>query len=419
MKTFLGSGFLLLAASVASAADLKTAPMYKAPPPPAPAATGYVELYTGWASTKNSTTDVVTGLGTFTDTDRLDGWPIGGAGRANYWFLPNASVQIDAQGEGTSYADTSGSVTRHFSTHAYLVAAHINLRNQDMGLLGLFGGAGDAGGNGLTFASVRHGVFGGEGQFYWMQATLYAQGGYDRTVSVDSFTDNIHAWFVRGTGRYFFDQNLMLEATGQYANGARDFTDTSFVAAAGVSAQPFQTLLWQAKLEWKPATVPFSFFVKYQGSETRYDTINLGGTDSLSQRTTDNRFLIGARLFAGQGITLKGNDRSGASLDIIDPLGSPSSPLMFATDQFAISDMRLKTDIMSVGQLANGLNLYRYRYLWSDTVYVGVMAQEVAEAYPASVVEGPDGYLRVNYGSLGLRLHTLAEWQTITYGLGL
>jgi hypothetical protein len=47
------------------------------------------------------------------------------------------------------------------------------------------------------------------------------------------------------------------------------------------------------------------------------------------------------------------------------------------------------------------------------------MAQEVAEAYPASVVEGPDGYLRVNYGSLGLRLHTLAEWQTITYGLGL
>jgi hypothetical protein len=47
------------------------------------------------------------------------------------------------------------------------------------------------------------------------------------------------------------------------------------------------------------------------------------------------------------------------------------------------------------------------------------MAQEVAAAYPASVVQGPDGYLRVNYGSLGMRLRTLAEWETMTYGLGL
>ena len=210
-----------------------------------------------------------------------------------------------------------------------------------------------------------------------MQATLYLQGGYDRTVSVDSFTDNIHAAFVRGTGRYFFEQNLMLEATGQYAKGARDFTDASLLPANGVPSQPFQTLLWQAKLEWKPAMMPFSFFVKYQGSETRYDTLN-DGVRILDQKTTDQRFLVGARLYSGQGITLKGNDRAGTTLDIIDPLGSPSSPLMFGSDQFAVSDIRLKTDIAPVGQLANGLNLYRYRYLWSDTIYVGVMAQEVA-----------------------------------------
>jgi len=35
------------------------------------------------------------------------------------------------------------------------------------------------------------------------------------------------------------------------------------------------------------------------------------------------------------------------------------------------SDIRLKRDITQVGEVDGGINLYRYRYLWSDTVYVG------------------------------------------------
>jgi hypothetical protein len=46
------------------------------------------------------------------------------------------------------------------------------------------------------------------------------------------------------------------------------------------------------------------------------------------------------------------------------------------------SDIRLKRDITQVGELDSGVGLYRYRYLWSDTTYVGVMAQEVAEVMP-------------------------------------
>jgi len=75
-----------------------------------------------------------------------------------------------------------------------------------------------------------------------------------------------------------------------------------------------------------------------------------------------------------------------------------------------MSDIRLKQDIVPVGRLENGIGLYRYRYTWSDQVYVGVMAQEVAEIFPAAVVRGPDGYLRVDYGRLGLRLMTWNEW---------
>jgi len=75
------------------------------------------------------------------------------------------------------------------------------------------------------------------------------------------------------------------------------------------------------------------------------------------------------------------------------------------------SDNRLKRDIVLVGRRGDGLGLYRYRYLWSDTVYVGVMAQEVALLHPEAVVRGVlDDYLRVDYGRLGLKMMTLPEW---------
>jgi len=80
-------------------------------------------------------------------------------------------------------------------------------------------------------------------------------------------------------------------------------------------------------------------------------------------------------------------------------VGSGGPPVM-------ISDIRLKRDIAQVGELDSGINLYRYRYLWSDTTYVGAMAQEVAAVKPDAVLRGADGYLRVDYGRLGLRLQT-------------
>jgi len=77
----------------------------------------------------------------------------------------------------------------------------------------------------------------------------------------------------------------------------------------------------------------------------------------------------------------------------------------------AISDIRLKRDIMQVGELDNGVALYSFRYFWSDQVYVGVMAQQVAAIAPQAVVMEPNGYLAVYYDRLGLKMQTLEEWQ--------
>jgi hypothetical protein len=74
------------------------------------------------------------------------------------------------------------------------------------------------------------------------------------------------------------------------------------------------------------------------------------------------------------------------------------------------SDVRLKQDVDAVGSLAEGLPLYSFKYLWDDTEYVGVMAQDVLEVCPDAVLLGEDGYYRVDYAMLGTQMMTRAEW---------
>jgi hypothetical protein len=74
------------------------------------------------------------------------------------------------------------------------------------------------------------------------------------------------------------------------------------------------------------------------------------------------------------------------------------------------SDVNLKYDIILLGYLDNGLGFYRFAYNGSQTVYVGVLAQEVRLVLPKAVVRGPDGYLRVYYDRLGLPFQTYNQW---------
>ena len=87
-----------------------------------------------------------------------------------------------------------------------------------------------------------------------------------------------------------------------------------------------------------------------------------------------------------------------AALIAISQGGDDPDPLAGA------SDARLKTDIVPVGTAANGLPLYQYRYVGSDVVFEGVMAQDVLAHTPDAVVMMPSGYMAVNYGLLGLHL---------------
>ena len=74
------------------------------------------------------------------------------------------------------------------------------------------------------------------------------------------------------------------------------------------------------------------------------------------------------------------------------------------------SDIRLKADIVPLTQTRDGFQLYRYRYIGDDTLYVGVMAQDIARQVPAAVSVSDDGYLQVNYGLLGVAFLTYSDW---------
>jgi hypothetical protein len=77
------------------------------------------------------------------------------------------------------------------------------------------------------------------------------------------------------------------------------------------------------------------------------------------------------------------------------------------------SDIRLKRDIESLVALENGIKLYSFKYLWDDTVYVGVMAQDLLEhgIYQDAVVKKQSGFYAVHYEMLGLKMVTLDEWK--------
>lgn len=61
------------------------------------------------------------------------------------------------------------------------------------------------------------------------------------------------------------------------------------------------------------------------------------------------------------------------------------------------SDRRLKTDIVRVGMLDNGLPVYAYRFNGSPVTEIGLMADEVEAVAPHAVAEAQNGFKMVDY----------------------
>jgi hypothetical protein len=77
------------------------------------------------------------------------------------------------------------------------------------------------------------------------------------------------------------------------------------------------------------------------------------------------------------------------------------------------SDQRLKREITPIALTGNGIQLYSFKYLWSDEVYVGVMAQDLLKnsQWKEAVIKKQNGFYAVNYNMLGLEMVTLDQYQ--------
>ena len=64
------------------------------------------------------------------------------------------------------------------------------------------------------------------------------------------------------------------------------------------------------------------------------------------------------------------------------------------------SDRRLKEDIVNVGEMSDGLGIYRFRYIGGVKRFVGVMADEVARLRPWALGPTLAGFRTVNMGAL-------------------
>jgi hypothetical protein len=127
--------------------------------------------------------------------------------------------------------------------------------------------------------------------------------------------------------------------------------------------------------------------------------------DQHPEEDQDNRGLWERPVFRR---LVANNAESGSSnLDDGSCMGTGSD---FHHSCHRVSDIRLKREVALVGQLDKRIGLYRFKYLWGERDYVGVMAHEVAAVVPDAVAQDTDGYLRVNYARIGLKLQTWEEW---------
>jgi outer membrane immunogenic protein len=190
------------------------------------------------------------------------------------------------------------------------------------------------------------------------------------TLGVQTFsqTSEPRIGWVGGVGlQYLLRPNVMLNFGYQYVDLGKISVASSMIGVSG----PALVTLGQASTvhaQFQAVTVGMSFRFAPDGSPSPW----AGG-------------------YAGGQV-------GGAWGDSVDSIFTSS-----ARRGTLISDARLKRDVALLARRGDGLRLYSFKYLWSEKVHVGVMAQEVALLYPAAVVRDDlTGYMAVNYTLLGL-----------------
>jgi hypothetical protein len=136
-----------------------------------------------------------------------------------------------------------------------------------------------------------------------------------------------------------------------------------------------------------------SYMPQYQNMRKEIGKSIAGSSQGIIQQ---NQY---AQLLQQQGA----NAQAGAQ-------GPPVPPVMPGPLPPIGSDARLKRDITPIATV-NDIELYKFKYLWDDQEYVGVMAQDLIPAHQDALVVDESGYYMVDYTKLGIQMMTIEEWE--------
>jgi outer membrane immunogenic protein len=204
-------------------------------------------------------------------------------------------------------------------------------------------------------------------------------------------------------GRLALSSSLTANPLG--LNAQTSSVQTGWVAGVGIDFQWLPNLILNLEYQYVDLG-SINVQAGATGSGQGFSTLNANAHGQFQVFTVGLSWLFNPANRAAHGPTWEGAYLGG---HVGGAWGNDTSA-SYAYFPGFVSDIRLKRDIVLVGRLESGLGLYRYRYLWSDTVYLGVMAQEVALLRPDAIIRSPlDKYLRVDYARLGLNLMTLPE----------
>lgn len=105
------------------------------------------------------------------------------------------------------------------------------------------------------------------------------------------------------------------------------------------------------------------------------------------------------------GITPNGGNSTAQSIGGgLSALGSAANAGLSSYALYlALSDIRAKENIKHLGY-ENNWPIYEYNYKGDDTIYQGVMAQDVQKIKPEAIQFREDGLMMVNYGMIGIRM---------------
>jgi hypothetical protein len=215
-------------------------------------------------------------------------------------FSQTTSLQLDLGGEATfSQGSDSTSANDNYAGNLTL-GAHLNYRQVDRYLFGVFGGGGSSfhKDTGTTGQPAPFWFVGLEGQAYFGNSTLYGQAGYLDSNQPEPETLET-AWFVRAVDRHFFNAG-QTKAEGELSYGQQDEGSDS-VNIFG----------WGLELEhqcWSFGNDGFlAGYVRYEGRHFNETT--------QSDNYTEHTLMVGLKADMNQ-MNLLSRDRTGATLDL-------------------------------------------------------------------------------------------------------